>query len=169
MGLELDLRPCICTPSHPHHPPPSEKPLRIQIEGPKAAVQRLLPDIQWYTNVVDLEFPQPAGLELAKMAYQKIYGREARSDIAGDLVVRDEYLGWIERTRQAGLDIGATDESKFSRGIDYYGVTFDHLVPSDDVDPEVLQINIIDIEDDEGEYANESLPFSVDPAEFDPE
>jgi hypothetical protein len=29
--------------------------------------------------------------------------------------------------------------------IDYYGVTFDHLVPPDDTNPEVLQINIVEI------------------------
>lgn len=50
--------------------------------------------------------------------------------------------------------------------IDYYGVTFDHLVPADDHYPEVLQINIVEIEADEGEYANEYLPFTVDPAEY---
>lgn len=53
-----------------------------------------------------------------------------------------------------------------AREIDYYGVTFDHLVPADDTDPEVLQINIIEIEEDGGAYANENLPFSVDPADF---
>ena len=41
-----------------------------------------------------------------------------------------------------------------NRLIDYYGVTFGHLVPADDINPEVLQINIIDIEDDNGVYAN---------------
>lgn len=32
-----------------------------------------------------------------------------------------------------------------TRLIDYYGVTFDHLVPADDTNPEVLQMNIIEI------------------------
>ena len=52
------------------------------------------------------------------------------------------------------------------RHIDYYGVTFDHLVPADNADPEVLQINIIEMDDDEGAYANEHLPFVVDSAEY---
>lgn len=52
------------------------------------------------------------------------------------------------------------------RRIDYYGVTFDHLVPADCSDPEVLQINIIEMDDDEGAYANEYLSFVVDPAEY---
>ena len=38
--------------------------------------------------------------------------------------------------------------------IDYYGVTFDHLVLIDDLNPEVLQINIVEVEDDNGAYAN---------------
>ena len=50
--------------------------------------------------------------------------------------------------------------------IDYYGVTFDHLVPADDPNPEVLQINITEIEDDGGAYANVHLPFAVDPVEY---
>jgi hypothetical protein len=45
-------------------------------------------------------------------------------------------------------------------------VTFDHLVPADDTNPEVLQINIIEVEDDHGVYANTWLLFAVDPAEF---
>lgn len=53
-----------------------------------------------------------------------------------------------------------------SRLIDYYGVTFDHLVPADDDNPEVLQINIIEVEDDQGVYANTGLLFTVDPTEF---
>lgn len=52
--------------------------------------------------------------------------------------------------------------------IDYYGVTFDHLVPIDDIDPEVLQINILEIEDDGGIYANinKGSSFKLDPAEY---
>lgn len=50
--------------------------------------------------------------------------------------------------------------------IDYYGVTFDHLVPADDYFPEVLQINICELDEDEGEYANTYLPLTVDPAEY---
>lgn len=50
--------------------------------------------------------------------------------------------------------------------IDYYGVTFDHLVPDGDINPEVLQINIIEIEDDGGVYANQWLLFTVDPDEY---
>ncbi|OAF60151.1 hypothetical protein VC83_02786 [Pseudogymnoascus destructans] len=44
--------------------------------------------------------------------------------------------------------------------IDYYGITFDH-----DTDPEVLQINIFEIEDG-GIYVNESISFEIDPADY---
>jgi hypothetical protein len=53
-----------------------------------------------------------------------------------------------------------------TRHIDYYGVTFDHLVPADDPDPKVLQINIIEMDNDGGAYATEHLPFAVNPAEY---
>lgn len=52
--------------------------------------------------------------------------------------------------------------------IDSYGVTFDHLVPADDFFPEVLQINLfeIDEDEDEGGFANKHLLFTVDLAEY---
>ena len=50
--------------------------------------------------------------------------------------------------------------------IDYYGVTFDHLVPVDDIDPEVLQINIVEIEDDAGVYAIQHNKFVINPADY---
>lgn len=57
-------------------------------------------------------------------------------------------------------------DSSVCRRIDYYGVTFDHLVPSDDCDPETLQINIIETDDDDGAYANMHLLFPVDAGEY---
>ena len=50
--------------------------------------------------------------------------------------------------------------------IDYYGVTFDHLVTTGDADPEVLQINIIEMNDDQGRYADEHLRFAVVMSEY---
>lgn len=50
--------------------------------------------------------------------------------------------------------------------IDDYGVTFDHLVPADDLDPDVLQINIYEMEYDEGEYVKKYLPFPVVLADY---
>ncbi|KAI0875282.1 hypothetical protein GGS24DRAFT_456167 [Hypoxylon argillaceum] len=117
MALELYIPPCIRNPINPHHPPPPNKPLRIQIEGPLVAVERLFPNIQWHVKDVQPEFPQPAGPKLAELTYSLLYGRDASPDIQGDLVVRHEYLGWI-------MDPKPVQE------IDYYGVTFDHLVPS---------------------------------------
>lgn len=63
-------------------------------------------------------------------------------------------------------------DNLFLRDIDYYGVTFDHLVPTEDVDPDVLQINIIEMETEDGpfahgaEYTNKYLLFPVDPADY---
>lgn len=61
-------------------------------------------------------------------------------------------------------DAYLTDLCCFSY-IDYYGVIFDHLVPADDPNPEVLAISIIEVDNDEGAFANEQLSFSVDPTE----
>lgn len=43
---------------------------------------------------VSHKFPQRGGHELAKLAYRQIYGEDVEF---GDLAVRDEYLGWVER------------------------------------------------------------------------
>ncbi|KAI1498404.1 hypothetical protein F5X99DRAFT_326696 [Biscogniauxia marginata] len=149
MALKLHIPHCIQTPAHCLHPPVPKRPLRIQIEGPTVSIERLLPAVSWHTNVRHLEFPQPAGPALAKLAYEAIYEREPEAD---DVIVRDEYLGWVV-------------EEPLSR-IDYYGVTFDYLVPVSDPDPEVLQINIIEVENDGGAYANRWLPFTVDLAKY---
>lgn len=95
MALELCIPPCIRNPIDSHHPPPPNKPLRIQIEGPLVAIERLFPNIQWHVKDVQPEFPQPAGPKLAELTYSLLYGRNASPDIQGDLVVRHEYLGWI--------------------------------------------------------------------------
>lgn len=74
--------------------------------------------------------------------------------IPGDLVIRDQYLGWV------------MEGAKPLNQIDYHGVTFDHLIPADDDDTEVLQINITNMDDDGSAYANETLPFKVDSTEY---
>ena len=55
--------------------------------------------------------------------------------------------------------------------IDYYGVTFDHLlddVDGDGDDPEVLQINIIETKYDSAAYANKYSQLQIDPREYSP-
>ncbi|KAK7211925.1 hypothetical protein V2G26_019103 [Clonostachys chloroleuca] len=154
MALELYIPPCLHVPVHSKHPPPVEKPLRIQIEGPLVSIQKLVPEAQWHIDIFNQVFPQPAGPLLAKLAFQKLYKRQARLEETGDLVVRDEYLGWV------------MEGKKPLNQIDYYGVTFDHLVPTSDNNPEVLQINIIEMDNDGGAYAEETLPFKVNPTEY---
>ncbi|KAB8346223.1 hypothetical protein FH972_023268 [Carpinus fangiana] len=142
MALELHIPHCIHSPAHPHHMPPEEKPLRVQIEGLLVSIKKLIPGTEGHVEVRNRVFPHAAGPVLARLAFEKVYGRHPRPrEVPGDLTIRDDQ-------------------------IDYYGVTFDHLVPTDDVDPEVLQINIVEMDDDEGAYANETLPFKVDPAAY---
>jgi hypothetical protein len=49
------------------------------------------------------------GPKLAELAFQQIYHRKVRHDVAGDMVVRDEYMGWVNRAMYV-------HESLFSQG-----------------------------------------------------
>ncbi|KJK90304.1 hypothetical protein H633G_05834 [Metarhizium anisopliae BRIP 53284] len=149
MALPLYIPKCIQSPAHCFHPPPLEKPVRIHIEGPLVSIQKLLPEVSWHVDAQEKKFQQ-AGAKLAELTYRTIYGHDVRLYVENDLIIRDEYLGWVDQKNE----------------IDYYGVTFDHLVPADDYFPEVLQINICEVDEDGGEYANTYLPFTVDPAEY---
>ncbi len=95
MALQLCIPPCIHEPAHPLHPPPLDKPLRIQIEGPLVSIQKLLPATSGFIDVMSVKFPQPVGPELARLAFQKIYERDYCLEVLGDMVVQDEYLGWV--------------------------------------------------------------------------
>lgn len=99
MALELSIPPCIHNPAHPHHPPPLDKPLRIQIQGPLESIQKLLPDVKWLTKNFLTSFPQPGGPQLAGVTFRSLYGRDERADVDSNIVVRDEYLAWaiVER------------------------------------------------------------------------
>lgn len=99
MSLPLYIPPCIHTPADQFHFPPPNRPLRIQIEGPLIAIQRLLPHTPWNLDLHERTFPQPAGPELARLTYQTIYGRHGSAEVPGDLIVKDEYLGWMPEKR----------------------------------------------------------------------
>lgn len=97
MALPLHIPECIQNPPHEHHPPPFDKPLRIQIEGPLVSVKRLVPDAQWHIDVRGgMPDIQPAGIDLARVAYRFIYGQEPDEK---SLTVRDESLGWVHQKR----------------------------------------------------------------------
>ncbi|KAI3551308.1 hypothetical protein CSPX01_01225 [Colletotrichum filicis] len=89
------------------------------------------------------------------LTFRHVYGMSVRPDVPSDLVVRDEYIRWI-----------LTACPFLNSDFDYYCVTFDHLVPMAEADPEVLQINIIEVESDQGKTANEYLRFPVDALEY---
>ncbi|KAH8719437.1 hypothetical protein GQ44DRAFT_687709 [Phaeosphaeriaceae sp. PMI808] len=158
MAPQLHIPPCVNSPFHPLHPPPRDKPLRIRIQGPLETIQKLLPNTSWHPI---RNFPQLGGQELARLTYEKLYGAKW---LDRDAAVRDDppFLdGFIALTNVT-----------VSSQIDYYGVTFDHLVPADDPNPEVLAINIIEVDSDGGvyadggKYANDVLMFSIRPNEY---
>lgn len=81
-------------PARTKHLPTPGKPLRIQIEGPKVTIDKLLPGVKWDVITVVPDFPQAAGPRLAALTYHALYRQYPRSG-STDLVVRDESLGWI--------------------------------------------------------------------------
>ncbi|KAK2744017.1 hypothetical protein FQN57_004470 [Myotisia sp. PD_48] len=119
------------------------------------AIQRLLPKAEWQRSPCFAPDRSllPAGSELANLAFRVLYDRDVQPDIIGDMVVRTETYQALVETPTVFI-------------IDYYGVTFDHLVPAKDTYPETLQINIIEVEDDEGKSASKYLPFEVDPSDY---
>ncbi|KFY08659.1 hypothetical protein V492_06016 [Pseudogymnoascus sp. VKM F-4246] len=149
-------------PHHPtvsHRPPSSLPPTSLRYSSsstnrrpitghPEAASKRIMAHSKSFPD-----FSLAGGPELAKLAFRALYQRDVRPDVAGDMTVRDEYAGWLVEARPVPM-------------IDYYGVTFDHLVPADEIDPEVLQINIFEVEDGGGAYANKYNPFDNDPTEY---
>ncbi|KAI0114385.1 hypothetical protein GGR51DRAFT_504154 [Nemania sp. FL0031] len=154
MAHELYIPPCIGTPAQPFHSPPLNRPLRIRIEGPLTAIQRLIPNASWDVNISTQTFPMPGTKPLAELTYRALYGADPRSGVPRDMVIRDHFLGWVVK------------EKIPLNKIDYYGVTFDHLVPADDPDPDVLQINICELDYDGGERADGTLLFPVNPADY---
>lgn len=91
---KLFIPPCTHEPAHKLRPPPLDMPLRIHIEGPLVSIQKLLPAEVWNHDVCDHPFPQPGGPELARLTFDELYGQAVRPHFPGDLIVRDEYLGW---------------------------------------------------------------------------
>ncbi|KAG8670690.1 hypothetical protein FPOAC1_010123 [Fusarium poae] len=84
-------------PAHPRHPPPIDQPLRIQIEGPLNSINKLLPGVDWQLEGGVFRPPlQAAGPELARVTFRTIYRHDVRPEVDGDMVVRDEYLGWVQ-------------------------------------------------------------------------
>ncbi|KAJ5718512.1 hypothetical protein N7488_004158 [Penicillium malachiteum] len=95
-ALPLHIPSCRLDPPHRFHFPSPEQPLRIQIEGPLLALQRLLPGVSWH---VPHSFPLPGGPKLAELAFRALYHRNIQPNITGDMVVRDEYTGWLIEAR----------------------------------------------------------------------
>ncbi|KAF2726882.1 hypothetical protein EJ04DRAFT_570870 [Polyplosphaeria fusca] len=138
MAQKLYIPPCVDSPPHRNHPPSPERPLRIHIQGPLVSIQKLLPQVRFHYDDWGKPFPQPAASPLAELAFEAIYGRPT---VQGEcLTVCDEYNAWIREPVRMEID--------------YYGITFDYNVPKDEVDPEVLAVNIIEMEENSGEYAN---------------
>lgn len=97
MPLRLWIHPCVLETRHPLHPPPPHLPLRVRIQGPLVAIKRLLPDAPWDTIG---SFPQPGGVELARLTHEALYGPLHSDEEQLDITVRDEYLAWVMENRR---------------------------------------------------------------------
>lgn len=98
MALELYIHPCIRNPPHRLHPPPTDRPLRIRIQGPVESIQKLLPNAPWR----DIgPFLQPGGLELARLTHEALYEQGKPNMVNRVPTVRDEYLAWVMEGRRA--------------------------------------------------------------------
>ncbi|KND88830.1 hypothetical protein TOPH_06519 [Tolypocladium ophioglossoides CBS 100239] len=122
MPANLVIPPCEQNPTHPNHFPRHDKPLRVQILGLNETINQLFNDgtkmpsqERPITSAVDFD---EAGIRLAKMAFKLLYGRDVNSKDQSDFVPRYH--------------------------VDGYGITFDHLIPDADDDPETLMMNVCD-------------------------
>ncbi|KAI9669426.1 MAG: hypothetical protein M1831_000462 [Alyxoria varia] len=154
--LKLYIPPCIHNPRHPYHPPPLENPLRLEIHGPLVCIQKLLPGLEWGRKDWGKPEFQPGAPLLARLTFKAVYGRAL--NVSERITVRNEYLGWIGEPKPKRSGIG--------RDIDYYGVTFDYLVAEGENDPEILTLDLVEMDYDGGEFASEVLPFQVKPEEY---
>jgi len=94
-ALIFYIPPCTLTPPNPLHHPPLDQPLRIEVQGQLKDFQKVLPEAPWLIDGKPSAFPQPSGVKLARLAFREIYGRDVQTEVAGDFVVRDEYMGWV--------------------------------------------------------------------------
>ena len=99
MAFDLFIPKCTHDPAHELHFPSVERPLRVNIEGPLVSIQRLVPDVTWHTETEVPDFPQKGGPALAKLAYETLYGHSLDETAESEVVIRDEYLGWITESR----------------------------------------------------------------------
>lgn len=107
MALKLTIPPCIHDPAHAFHPPPVDRPLRVQIEGDLKCFQKLVPDCPWRLDINYRVLPrrQPAAEALARLTYQALYNTDPREPGqgaaggggGGDMVVRHDFLSWRKK------------------------------------------------------------------------
>ena len=81
------------------------------------------------------------------------------------VVVRDEYKAWLVEARSVIILYASPTRAHANiplcrNMIDYYGITCNHLVPASNMDPDVLQINIVEIQ--RNVYANNYNPLDTD-------
>lgn len=81
---------CAEQPSHPNHPPPEDKPLRVCVLGPLYAIEQICPDVKWPPGFSsDRSFFDEAGTHLSRLTFSVIYGREPDESRSDDLIFKE--------------------------------------------------------------------------------
>lgn len=101
MSSKLVLPQCQENPTHLNHPPPPEKPLRIQICGDLEYLDKLFQNGNKIARpetsaALPAHFDEPC-LELVQMAFKLLYGREPDTEVPRDIVPRHQYHLWRYR------------------------------------------------------------------------
>ena len=53
----------------------------------------------WHIETEAPDFPQKGGPALAKLTYETLYERSLDNEMEDEVVIRDEYLGWVTESR----------------------------------------------------------------------
>lgn len=101
MSAKLVLPQCQETPAHLGHPPPFDKPLRIQISGDLEHLDKMFhggaeiarPKIN---DAPPVDFAEPC-LQLVQTAFKLLYGRDPDLENPLDMIPRHQYYLWRHR------------------------------------------------------------------------
>jgi hypothetical protein len=173
MPARLIIPPCQQNPADRNHPPRLDRALRIQVLGSNQTINKLFSDdTKMPSHIVSPIDFDDAGLELAKLAFRLLYGREVDPRNPSDFVPRHQYNTFHGKYGECPpWEHTCVDKYPYIRlvsansivldSVDGYAITFDHLVSPTDQDPETLMMNICDPGDTEA-----AKYFKVDFAQY---
>lgn len=94
MSAKLVMPRCEQDPAHPNHPPPPDKPLRIQVLGLNTTLNGLFVNEELSSQEKPVASPTAfdyTGLQLATMVFRVFYGRDVDAGAPQDFTPRYQY------------------------------------------------------------------------------